>query len=212
MWRNLQVTILFQICHICQNCQIWTSYGRVLLNVNHKLTIILIKALSEWINIFEILSSHKILFAQTFCQFQVEEDILQEYAWKHESPLWEVLKDGDQGAPSCEDVSLPHQTDKPGTQSLTRLASPVPLHPRVRQLTTAEPVIVKKGEWIGALYLIKGSFWISTCSCARMQNVLVFSPFSKQDLSCACNFYFLIQDVGGFFYHLGFFILANFPV
>ncbi|XP_072024135.1 retinoblastoma-like protein 1 [Amphiura filiformis] len=79
----------------------------------------------------------------------VEEDVLQEYAWRHESPLWDVLKEDGHGGPSCEDVSLPHQTDKPGSMMLSRMASsPLPLHPRVRQLVTTagEPKVSKKDE------------------------------------------------------------------
>lgn len=39
----------------------------------------------------------------------MEELILESMAWRHQSPLWEHLKNSEQSIPSCEEVSLPSQ-------------------------------------------------------------------------------------------------------
>ncbi|XP_063951479.1 retinoblastoma-like protein 1 [Lytechinus pictus] len=41
----------------------------------------------------------------------IEESILQDYAWRNDSPLWDLLKDSNQGVPTCEDATIPGQTD-----------------------------------------------------------------------------------------------------
>jgi len=49
----------------------------------------------------------------------MEELILESMAWRHQSPLWNQLKE--QPIPSCEDVSLPSQL-QPQTPSATNNA------------------------------------------------------------------------------------------
>ncbi|GAB1606640.1 retinoblastoma-like protein 1 [Argonauta hians] len=55
----------------------------------------------------------------------IEESILESYAWKSGSPLWDAIREQD-SLPTCEEVSLPSQLE-------TMSASP-PLHPGVRRL------------------------------------------------------------------------------
>ncbi|KAK3086310.1 hypothetical protein FSP39_016711 [Pinctada imbricata] len=60
----------------------------------------------------------------------IEESILEMFAWKSGSPLWEAIKD--QNVPSCEDVILPSQIDVAGSQSPMK-------HPTVAKLVNSEP-------------------------------------------------------------------------
>ena len=41
---------------------------------------------------------------------RIEEQILESRAWTKDSPLWEAIERDPLGVPSCEEVSLPHQT------------------------------------------------------------------------------------------------------
>eukprot|EP00057_Strongylocentrotus_purpuratus_P006729 XP_011661203.1 PREDICTED: retinoblastoma-like protein 1 [Strongylocentrotus purpuratus] len=41
----------------------------------------------------------------------IEEAILQDYAWRSDSPLWDLLQESNQGVPTCEDATIPGQTD-----------------------------------------------------------------------------------------------------
>ncbi|XP_071490054.1 retinoblastoma-like protein 1 [Diadema antillarum] len=41
----------------------------------------------------------------------IEEDILQDRAWRSNSPLWDLLRDTELGVPTCEDATIPGQTD-----------------------------------------------------------------------------------------------------
>uniref|UniRef100_A0A0L8H0F6 Retinoblastoma-associated protein A-box domain-containing protein n=1 Tax=Octopus bimaculoides TaxID=37653 RepID=A0A0L8H0F6_OCTBM len=55
----------------------------------------------------------------------IEESILESYAWKSTSPLWDAIRE-QESIPTCEEVSLPSQLE-------TMTASP-PLHPGIRRL------------------------------------------------------------------------------
>ncbi|XP_071959151.1 retinoblastoma-like protein 1 isoform X2 [Antedon mediterranea] len=84
----------------------------------------------------------------------VEEAVLQECAWKSNSPLWDVIGDSNSSSssvpnnsnsvPTCEDVTLPSQIDN-GQNSVNshppppQIGSPIMQHPRVRALTGVEP-------------------------------------------------------------------------
>jgi len=46
----------------------------------------------------------------------VEERVLEELAWKENSPLWEALKEKGEKIPSCDEVFLPSQMEKTGNQ------------------------------------------------------------------------------------------------
>lgn len=59
---------------------------------------------------------------------QIEESILESLAWRHESPLWEAIKES--SVPGCEDVVLPSEHD-------VMKASPVK-HPAVIRVTEAQ--------------------------------------------------------------------------
>lgn len=37
------------------------------------------------------------------CVYQIEESILESYAWRSDSPVWDAIKDNT--VPNCEDVS-----------------------------------------------------------------------------------------------------------
>ncbi|CAH3042018.1 unnamed protein product [Pocillopora meandrina] len=65
----------------------------------------------------------------------IEEQILECLAWSHDSPLWYSIQQAG-SVPSCEDVSLPYQTESVHTtQNL--LASPI-IHPRVQRICGEE--------------------------------------------------------------------------
>ncbi|XP_020631199.1 retinoblastoma-like protein 1 [Orbicella faveolata] len=65
----------------------------------------------------------------------IEEQILECLAWSHDSPLWSSIQQAG-SVPSCEDVSLPYQTEAAhSTQNL--LASPI-IHPRVQRICGEE--------------------------------------------------------------------------
>ena len=59
---------------------------------------------------------------------QIEESILESLAWRHESPLWEAIRES--SVPGCEDVVLPSEHD-------VMKASPVK-HPAVIRVTEAQ--------------------------------------------------------------------------
>ncbi|XP_070574365.1 retinoblastoma-like protein 1 [Ptychodera flava] len=73
----------------------------------------------------------------------IEEQILESLAWRQESPLWDAVKDSGQGVPTCEEVTLPHQTDngqnpsQPSQNAQQVMGSPL-MHPRVKRLATAD--------------------------------------------------------------------------
>ncbi|XP_002737957.3 retinoblastoma-like protein 2 [Saccoglossus kowalevskii] len=75
----------------------------------------------------------------------IEEQILESLAWKYDSPLWEAMRESGLGVPTCEEVTLPHQTDngttqsQPSQQASQVMGSPL-MHPRVKRLATMEPV------------------------------------------------------------------------
>lgn len=48
---------------------------------------------------------------------QVEEKVLEELAWKENSPLWSILLTKGEPVPSCEEVFLPSQMEKTGNES-----------------------------------------------------------------------------------------------
>ena len=78
------------------------------------------------------------------CAFfnQIEEQILECLAWSHDSPLWYSIQQAG-SVPSCEDVSLPYQTESVHTtQNL--LASPI-IHPRVQRICGEEGA-ARRGE------------------------------------------------------------------
>jgi hypothetical protein len=47
---------------------------------------------------------------------QVEEKVLEELAWKADSPLWTILSEKGEPIPSCEEVFLPSQMEKTGSE------------------------------------------------------------------------------------------------
>uniref|UniRef100_T1J484 Retinoblastoma-like protein 1 n=1 Tax=Strigamia maritima TaxID=126957 RepID=T1J484_STRMM len=63
----------------------------------------------------------------------IEEQILENLAWKNDSPLWEKIKESE--VPPCEEVLLPNQMEN--VQPVHLLSSPIP-HPTVRRLANAE--------------------------------------------------------------------------
>ncbi|XP_077982360.1 retinoblastoma-like protein 1 [Glandiceps talaboti] len=73
----------------------------------------------------------------------IEEQILESLAWRPESPLWDAIKESGLGVPSCEEVTLPHQTDNGVTYSQPThnaqqvMGSPL-MHPRVKRLATGD--------------------------------------------------------------------------
>ena len=67
----------------------------------------------------------------------MEEEILQERAWRSDSPVWDSLRDSKEGPPMCEDVSITTQQDN-GTRANgvapQPYQSPIVVHQRVRML------------------------------------------------------------------------------
>ncbi|KAK6982148.1 retinoblastoma-like protein 1 [Biomphalaria glabrata] len=58
----------------------------------------------------------------------IEESILESYAWKNDSPLWDAIKE--KTAPTCEEVTPANQMELSGKQSALQIAK----HPRLRSL------------------------------------------------------------------------------
>lgn len=48
---------------------------------------------------------------------QIEERVLEELAWKEDSPLWTILSTKGEPIPSCEEVFLPSQMEKTGNEA-----------------------------------------------------------------------------------------------
>ncbi|XP_038069969.1 retinoblastoma-like protein 1 isoform X2 [Patiria miniata] len=75
----------------------------------------------------------------------VEEEILQDRAWRSDSPIWDALRDSKDGPPSCEDVSVTTQTDanaRTNGGASQPYRSPV-MHQRVRMLMETDPAAKK---------------------------------------------------------------------
>ncbi|XP_022082190.1 LOW QUALITY PROTEIN: retinoblastoma-like protein 1 [Acanthaster planci] len=75
----------------------------------------------------------------------VEEEILQDRAWRSDSPLWDALRDSKDGPPSCEDVSITTQSDTVARANGSihqPYRSPV-MHHRVRMLMESDPAAKK---------------------------------------------------------------------
>ena len=75
----------------------------------------------------------------------MEEEILQDRAWRGDSPVWGALRESRDGAPSCEDVSITTHQDngtKANGSGPQPYRSPV-VHQRVRMLMESDPA--KKG-------------------------------------------------------------------
>ncbi|XP_055504409.1 retinoblastoma-like protein 2 isoform X1 [Leucoraja erinacea] len=61
----------------------------------------------------------------------IEETILENFAWKHESPLWEGIKDSENKVPSCEEVMPPHYFDNPENVGNNEMSTPTtPARPK----------------------------------------------------------------------------------
>lgn len=64
----------------------------------------------------------------------IEEQILENLAWKTESPLWNAIKTSGLSVPSCEDVSLPRPPNCSTVHPSQLVSSPL-AHPAVRRVT-----------------------------------------------------------------------------
>ncbi|KAG1681663.1 Retinoblastoma-like protein 1 [Nymphon striatum] len=78
----------------------------------------------------------------------IEEQILECFAWKSDSPLWEEIRSNGSPLPSVQDVSLPSQLEgnqNNGVQSTqsSLLSSPV-AHPAVRRLASTDRPLSRK--------------------------------------------------------------------
>ena len=94
-------------------------------------------------SIFLTWTNSMVIFKYFFVCFipQIEEQILENLAWSHDSPLWSAINEAG-SVPSCEDVTVPNTVESlHPNQHL--LASPI-VHPRVQRICGEE--MSKRGE------------------------------------------------------------------
>lgn len=56
-----------------------------------------------------------LLFAILPCTRQIEEQILECFAWKDDSPLWDSIEHSEQSVPTCKEVGAPAKAAPYGT-------------------------------------------------------------------------------------------------
>ena len=93
-------------------------------------------------SIFLTWTNSMVIFKYFVCFIpQIEEQILENLAWSHDSPLWSAINEAG-SVPSCEDVTVPNTVESlHPNQHL--LASPI-VHPRVQRICGEE--MSKRGE------------------------------------------------------------------
>ncbi|XP_038662651.1 retinoblastoma-like protein 2 [Scyliorhinus canicula] len=65
----------------------------------------------------------------------IEETILENMAWKQESPLWDGIKDAENKVPTCEEVMPPHYFENLENTGNSEMSSPI-THTRLKEVRT----------------------------------------------------------------------------
>ncbi|XP_078400403.1 retinoblastoma-like protein 2 isoform X2 [Cetorhinus maximus] len=65
----------------------------------------------------------------------IEETILENMAWRQESPLWDGIKDAENKVPTCEEVMPPHYFENLENTGNSEMSSPI-IHTRLKEVRT----------------------------------------------------------------------------
>ncbi|XP_033625998.1 retinoblastoma-like protein 1 isoform X1 [Asterias rubens] len=113
----------------------------------------------------------------------VEEEILQDRAWRGDSPVWGALRESRDGAPSCEDVSITTHQDngtKANGSGPQPYRSPV-VHQRVRMLMESDPA--KKDALLQSPTSARDRFSSPSPGSAKRRLFVVTSPVDESSKS-----------------------------